>query len=72
MSTTLSHREQRFVLNGVDWSAYEALLQAVGDQRVFVTYDRGRLELDRSALTDEISWAADVRGIVRAKLSQGS
>jgi Uma2 family endonuclease len=45
MSTLLDPTEQHFVLNDVDWQAYEALLRVVGDQRVFVTYDRGRVEL---------------------------
>ena len=36
---------QRFVLDGLDWSDYETLLDVIGDRRVFVTYDRGRVEL---------------------------
>jgi len=37
--------EQHFVLTGVDWAAYDALLRGVADRHVFVTYDRGTLEL---------------------------
>ena len=37
--------EQRFVLDDVDWQFYEDMLRRVGDQHVFITYDRGRLEL---------------------------
>src|SRR4051794_21003148 len=44
-TTTAPDLEQRFVMNDVDWEFYESVLQRVGDQHVFVTYDRGRLEL---------------------------
>jgi len=37
--------EQRFVMEDVDWEFYETVLQRVGDRHVFVTYDKGRLEL---------------------------
>jgi Uma2 family endonuclease len=37
--------EQRFVLEDVDWQFYEDLLERVGDRHIFITYDRGRLEL---------------------------
>ncbi|MGD0091650.1 MAG: Uma2 family endonuclease [Planctomycetota bacterium] len=37
--------DQRFVLYGVDWHFYDMLLKALGDRHVFVTYDRGSLEL---------------------------
>jgi Uma2 family endonuclease len=36
---------QQFLLEDADWELYEALLQRVGDQHIFVTYDSGRLEL---------------------------
>lgn len=56
MTTMQLPIEQRFVLEGVDWAFYELLLQQVGDRHIFITYDRGRLELmapsyrhDRSA-----------------------
>lgn len=37
--------EQQFVLDDVDWQFYENLLEQVGDRHIFITYDRGRLEL---------------------------
>src|ERR1700730_5812620 len=36
---------QGFLLRDVSWELYEALLREVGDQKVFVTYDHGSLEL---------------------------
>src|SRR5688500_8470559 len=45
MTVAISQPEQHFVLDGMDWAAYEALLRAMEDRRVFVTYDRGRVEL---------------------------
>jgi Uma2 family endonuclease len=38
-------RDQRFVLDGVDWTTYESMLRSLGDRHLFLTYDRGRLEL---------------------------
>lgn len=50
--TVIEHRgpkadpiAERFEFHGVGWDFYERVLQAVGDRRVFVTYDRGDLEL---------------------------
>jgi Uma2 family endonuclease len=37
--------EQRLLLQAVDWPTYEKFLEAVGDRRVRLTYDRGNLEL---------------------------
>ncbi|MBI5366155.1 MAG: Uma2 family endonuclease [Planctomycetes bacterium] len=37
--------EQRFLLAAANWSIYGRLLDALDDRHVFVTYDRGRLEL---------------------------
>lgn len=45
MTTGVLPGEQRFLLHNVDWNFYDLVLQQVGDQRVFVTYDRGRIEL---------------------------
>lgn len=45
MTTTLAPAEQRFVLDDVTWTFYESLLKEVGDRHIFITYDRGRLEL---------------------------
>ena len=36
---------QRFLLSGITWDRYEAVLQAIGDRAIRVTYDRGSLEL---------------------------
>ena len=36
---------QRFVLHNVSWEAYGKFLEAIGENHVRVTYDRGRLEL---------------------------
>ncbi len=36
---------QRLFMDGVSWSDYEKLLEVVGDRRVFITYDRGKVEL---------------------------
>lgn len=36
---------QHFRMSGVPWRAYEALLDAAGDSRVRITYDRGEMEL---------------------------
>jgi Uma2 family endonuclease len=44
-TTSDSSPEQSFVLDDVDWTFYETLLDRVADRHVFVTYDRGRLEL---------------------------
>jgi Uma2 family endonuclease len=38
-------QEQRFTLDDVDWAFYESVLQRVGDRHIFVTYDRGRIEI---------------------------
>jgi Uma2 family endonuclease len=45
MTTTVARVEQRFLLDGVDWDFYESLLRRVGDRHIFITYDRGRMEL---------------------------
>jgi Uma2 family endonuclease len=36
--------EERYLLNGVSWKAYEALLETWSDHRTRMTYDKGRLE----------------------------
>jgi len=45
MTTTALPSEQQFVLDDVDWQFYESLLDRFGDRHIFITYDRGRLEL---------------------------
>ena len=45
MKTLAAPAEQGFVLGGMDWELYEALLERIGDRHVFVTYDRGSLEI---------------------------
>jgi Uma2 family endonuclease len=52
---TISSAEERFVLDGVDWDFYEHLLRKLDNRRVFVTYDRGRLELMSPSRKHEIS-----------------
>jgi Uma2 family endonuclease len=37
--------EHRFLLPGIGWEGYEALLKLIGDGRTRVTYDRGDAEL---------------------------
>jgi Uma2 family endonuclease len=41
----LTQPAQRFVLNNVSWEQYGKFLEAIGENHVRVTYDRGRLEL---------------------------
>src|SRR5262245_18073828 len=55
MATALAPKEQRFVLDGVDWEFYETLLRRIGDRHIFITFDRGRLELMSP------SWKHDTR-----------
>ena len=43
--TKPANGEQRILLHGVDWQAYEKILDAVGDRPIFLTYDRGSLEI---------------------------
>src|SRR5438552_1788871 len=45
---------QRFLLQGVDWQAYEKMLEAIGDRPIRVTYDRGNLELMSPSAIHEI------------------
>jgi Uma2 family endonuclease len=35
---------QRFTLYNIPWDSYEAILEALGDHRVFLTYNQGALE----------------------------
>ena len=55
MAPLLAPSEQRFLLDGVDWMFYESLLERIGDRHVFITFDRGRLELMSP------SWKHDTR-----------
>jgi hypothetical protein len=50
MTTVLAPKEQRFVLDGVDWGFYETLLRRIGDRHVFITFDRGRTRTDVAVL----------------------
>lgn len=45
MTTATARAEQCFVLDDSTWDLYESILQHLADRHVFVTYDRGRLEL---------------------------
>jgi Uma2 family endonuclease len=40
-----AHTEQRFLLQGVPWTAYQSLREAPENAHVRLTYDRGELEL---------------------------
>lgn len=55
MGSTLALPEQRFAIDGIDWEFYESILRRIGDRHVFVTFDRGRLELMSP------SWKHDTR-----------
>ena len=39
--------EQRFVLNSIDWQSYRAISNALTGRHLRITYDRGRLELNK-------------------------
>lgn len=43
--TVIAEPAAKVVLRGVSWSFYENLLREVGNQRIFITYDRGNLEI---------------------------
>lgn len=45
----------RVLLHEVDWAAYETMLEVVGDRRIFLTYDRGALEI-MAPLFDHELW----------------
>ncbi len=45
MQITAAPPEQRFLFYDMDWSFYDSLLERLGDRPVFVTYDRGNLEV---------------------------
>ena len=53
------------VLHGISWSTYEALLQDLGSQRVFLTYDRGELEI-MPPLPIHERWTSVLRWLVEA------
>lgn len=55
MSIAAPPRDQQFLIQDADWPAYQAMLRAVGDRHVFVTYSQGRLELMAP------SWEHDAR-----------
>lgn len=52
---SVHHDGETFLLEGVSWQTYESLLRDLGDRRIYVTYDEGRLEL-MSPLLDHESW----------------
>ncbi len=45
---------QPFRLDSISWQGYEDVLRAVGDQLVYVTFDRGRMELMSPSPSHEI------------------
>lgn len=68
-SSAFGQREQQFNLSGVTWADYEAVLSMVGDRHIFVTYDRGRIEITSP------SWAHDNRadriGVMIRNVAEG-
>lgn len=56
--------EQRFRLSGVTCNGYEAILRSMADRHVFVTYDRGELEIMSS------SWEHERRTVHLAMLAR--
>src|SRR5688572_19407238 len=48
--------QQHIVLEGMSWEFYEKLLRDIGERRVFVTYDAGRVEI-MSPLTEHEYWS---------------
>lgn len=53
------------VLRGVSWRTYESLLHDLGSQRIFLTYDRGDLEIMPPLPTHE-RWTSILRWLVEA------
>lgn len=46
MTVALEHpQEQGVLLHDMSWDFYERLLEEVGERHVFITYDRGKLEI---------------------------
>src|SRR5882672_4703239 len=43
--TSISEAPRSIVLHGVSWQTYETLLREIGEQHIFLTYDRGDLEI---------------------------
>lgn len=62
MTTAAAPAEQRFLLDAVDWDAYEAFLRGLDDRHVFLTYDRGRMELMSPSW--EHDTAAEMIGVI--------
>lgn len=38
-------RSNRVVLDGITWKQYETILNALDERHIFITYDRGRMEI---------------------------
>jgi Uma2 family endonuclease len=45
MPLTIAQDEQHFLMHRVSWRTYENLLRELGDRHIFLTYDRGALEI---------------------------
>jgi Uma2 family endonuclease len=43
--TSIADAPRGAVLHGVSWQTYETLLREIGEQHIFLTYDRGDLEI---------------------------
>ncbi len=50
---------QGLVFDGIDWESYEKFLDTVGERRIFLTYDRGRLEI-MAPLYDHEWWKSRI------------
>ncbi len=61
--------ERRFLLTGVGWEGYEALLKIIGDGHTRVTYDRGDVELMSPSRQHEIY--AELIGLIVRTAAEG-
>ncbi len=55
MKTVDPPTEQRFLFHDVDWKFYGTVLEKLDEWRVFVTYDRGNLEVMSPSRQHEVS-----------------
>ena len=61
---------ERIVLHHVNWEFYEALLEEIGNRRVFVTYDEGELDIMPPLMEqeDDVEFITDLLKIVFEEL----
>ena len=57
-TTVKAEPSQSFLLHGISWKVYDALVNELAEEHVFMTYDRGELEFlsPRPLLLHGISW----------------